>query len=212
MGTMGKRFAGAVALLTLAGSTAAAREFPPGFVDPAPLLATGAEEIGEADLRCIAFSGRGYAGAVGQTFDNAVNVDWPRITKLAPDKPIRWVIVSHPHFDHVGGLRTYLHVGSTIVTHMLNLEFLNHDVLSYEPRTIAPDIVSRWPPTELAEGYNYEAVQVERMGLEVESWPRCTGNRCPGASSWRPSSSSGSSAGARGWPAVRPRAGGSRPT
>ena len=82
-----------------------------------------------------------------------------RITELAPGKPIRWVIVSHPHFDHIGGLRTYLHIGSTIVTHTLNLDFLNHDVLTYEPRTIKPDIVSQWPPTELAEGYNYEAVQ-----------------------------------------------------
>lgn len=82
-----------------------------------------------------------------------------QIAMLAPDKPIRWVIVSHPHFDHIGGLRTYLHIGSTIVTHMLNLDFLNHDVLSYEPRTVEPDIVSKWPPTELAEGYNYEAVQ-----------------------------------------------------
>ena len=82
-----------------------------------------------------------------------------RITELAPGKPIRWVVVSHPHFDHIGGLRTYLHVGSTVVTHILNLDFLNHDVLTYEPRTIEPDIVSKWPPTELAEGYNYEAVQ-----------------------------------------------------
>jgi glyoxylase-like metal-dependent hydrolase (beta-lactamase superfamily II) len=81
------------------------------------------------------------------------------VVKLAPDKPIRWLITSHPHFDHIGGLRTYLHIGSTIVTHMANLEFLNHDVLNYEPRTIRPDIVSMWPPTELAEGYNYEAVQ-----------------------------------------------------
>ena len=32
-------------------------------------------------------------------------------------------------------------------------------MLSYEPRTVAPDIVSRWPPTEVSEGYNYEAVQ-----------------------------------------------------
>ena len=81
------------------------------------------------------------------------------IVRLAPGKPIRWVITSHPHFDHIGGLRTYLHIGSTIVTHMINLEFLNTDVLVYEPRTIAPDIVSKWPPTELSEGYNYEAVQ-----------------------------------------------------
>jgi glyoxylase-like metal-dependent hydrolase (beta-lactamase superfamily II) len=81
------------------------------------------------------------------------------VTKLAPDKPIRWLISSHPHFDHIGGLRTYLHIGSTIVAHMKNLAFLNRDVLSYEPRTVKPDIVSLWPPTEVSEGYNYEAVQ-----------------------------------------------------
>ncbi len=90
------------------------------------------------------------------------------VAKLAPGKPIRWLISSHPHFDHIGGLRTYLHIGSTIVTHLLNLEFLNHDVLSYEPRTVKPDIVSKWPPTELAEGYNYEAVQ-ERYVITDDS-------------------------------------------
>jgi glyoxylase-like metal-dependent hydrolase (beta-lactamase superfamily II) len=81
------------------------------------------------------------------------------VVSLAPNKPIRWLISSHPHFDHIGGLRTYLHIGSTIVAHMKNIAFLNRDVLNYEPRTVAPDIVSRWPPTELSEGYNYEAVQ-----------------------------------------------------
>jgi len=81
------------------------------------------------------------------------------IATLAPNKPIRWLISSHPHFDHIGGLRTYLHVGATIVAHAKNMPFLNSDVLNYEPRTINPDIVSRWPPTEVSEGYNYEAVQ-----------------------------------------------------
>jgi len=81
------------------------------------------------------------------------------IVKLAPGKPIRWLISSHPHFDHIGGLRTYMHIGATIVTHMNNLRFLNTDVLSYEPRTVKPDIVSQWPPTEVSEGYTYEAVQ-----------------------------------------------------
>ena len=53
------------------------------------------------------------------------------VVKLAPDKPIRWLISSHPHFDHIGGLRTYLHIGSTIVTHRKAIEFLNSDVLIY---------------------------------------------------------------------------------
>jgi glyoxylase-like metal-dependent hydrolase (beta-lactamase superfamily II) len=81
------------------------------------------------------------------------------VAKLAPNKPIRWLISSHPHFDHIGGLRTYLHVGATIVAHAKNIPFLNSDVLNYEPRTVSPDIVSKWPPTEVSEGYNYEAVQ-----------------------------------------------------
>jgi hypothetical protein len=45
----------------------------------------------------------------------------------------------------------------------------NRDVLNYEPRTMAPDVVSRWPPTEVAEGYNYEAVPAMRSLLT----PRC---------------------------------------
>jgi glyoxylase-like metal-dependent hydrolase (beta-lactamase superfamily II) len=82
-----------------------------------------------------------------------------QIARLAPDKPIRWLISSHPHFDHIGGLRTYNHIGATVVTHMINLKLLNNDVLTYKARTVKPDILSLWPPTEVAEGYNYEAIQ-----------------------------------------------------
>jgi glyoxylase-like metal-dependent hydrolase (beta-lactamase superfamily II) len=81
------------------------------------------------------------------------------VAKLAPNKPIRWLITSHPHFDHIGGIRTYNHIGATVLTHFINLPFLNRDVLTYKARTVKPDILSLWPPTEVAEGYNYEAIQ-----------------------------------------------------
>jgi glyoxylase-like metal-dependent hydrolase (beta-lactamase superfamily II) len=90
------------------------------------------------------------------------------IAKLAPNKPIRYVVVSHPHFDHIGGLRTYNHIGATLVTHYINLPFLNRDVMTYKPRTVKPDIVALWPPTEVAEGYNYEAIQ-ERYVITDDS-------------------------------------------
>ena len=67
----------------LCACRAFAQPFPPGYLDPAPLLAAAAREIGEAELRCVTFSGTGYAGAVGQTFENAVKIDWPRIDSLA---------------------------------------------------------------------------------------------------------------------------------
>jgi glyoxylase-like metal-dependent hydrolase (beta-lactamase superfamily II) len=79
------------------------------------------------------------------------------ITKLMPGKPIRYLINSHQHFDHIGGIRTYLHIGATIVTQRKNINFLNRDVLNYRARTVAPDMVTLWPPTELSEGYNYES-------------------------------------------------------
>ncbi len=80
------------------------------------------------------------------------------VVDLFPGKPIRFVVNTHQHHDHVGGLRTYMHIGATIVTHRVNFPFYTNDVLNYAPRTMAPDMVSLWPPTELAEGYYYELV------------------------------------------------------
>lgn len=81
------------------------------------------------------------------------------VVKLIPDKPIRFLVNTHQHFDHIGGLRTYMHIGATIITHWKNWDFYNRDVLNYVPRTLAPDMLSLWPPTEVAEGYQYETVR-----------------------------------------------------
>ena len=100
------RTSAAVALLVIAGSQTAARQFPPGYADPAPILAAAAAEIGEANLKCITFAGTGYSGAVGQTFENAVNVDWPRIDSLANyTRTINWETgTSKETFDRKPGL------------------------------------------------------------------------------------------------------------
>ncbi len=81
------------------------------------------------------------------------------VARLIPGKPIRFLVNTHQHFDHIGGLRTYLHIGATVVTHALNFDFYNRDVLNYTPRTLKPDMVALWPPTELTEGYNLETVR-----------------------------------------------------
>ena len=103
---MTKRLLGTVALLMLVGVQVSAQQFPAGYVDPAPLLAAVAEEIGEADFRCITYSGTGYSGAVGQTFENAVNVDWPRIDSMANyTRTINWETgTSKETFDREPGL------------------------------------------------------------------------------------------------------------
>ena len=52
-----------------------------------------------------------------------------------------------------------MHIGATIITHWKNFDFYTRDVLNYSPRTLQPDMVSLWPPTEFAEGYQYETVR-----------------------------------------------------
>ena len=66
--------------------------------------------------------------------------------KLVPGKPIRYVVNTHHHFDHSGGLRTYVAQGTTVVTNAANKQFYR-DVLFYPlPRSIEPDLLSmRYP-------------------------------------------------------------------
>ena len=45
------------------------------------------------------------------------------VEKLVPGKPLRYLINTHHHFDHSGGVRTYAAKGVTIVTHEMNVPF-----------------------------------------------------------------------------------------
>src|SRR5687768_13382420 len=94
------------ALLWLPALGAMAQSFPPGYLDPAPVLDAAAREIGAAELRCVTFSGTGYDGAVGQTFENAVDIDWPRIDRLENyTRTINWEAgTSKETFDREPGL------------------------------------------------------------------------------------------------------------
>src|SRR5262245_42713032 len=42
------------------------------------------------------------------------------VKKLVPNKPIKYLINTHHHFDHSGGIRAYAAEGVTIVTHEVN--------------------------------------------------------------------------------------------
>jgi glyoxylase-like metal-dependent hydrolase (beta-lactamase superfamily II) len=87
------------------------------------------------------------------------------IVKQIPNKPIRYVVNSHQHFDAAAGLRAYSHLGATIITSWHNYDLYRHDFINYQARTVKPDMVSQWPPTELAEGYYWEAIR-ENYTLE----------------------------------------------
>jgi glyoxylase-like metal-dependent hydrolase (beta-lactamase superfamily II) len=120
-------------------------------------IADGVYLLGGASHNSVAVEFDDFVAVVEAPIDEARSLAViEEVVRLAPDKPIRFLVNTHQHHDHIGGLRTYMHIGATIVTHRLNYDFYTRDVLNYAQRTLAPDMVSLWPPTELAEGYYYE--------------------------------------------------------
>jgi glyoxylase-like metal-dependent hydrolase (beta-lactamase superfamily II) len=58
-----------------------------------------------------------------------------------PNKPIRYVVNTHPHFDHASGLAPFVAEGITILTHENNDDFLE-DALA-APRRLLGDTLSK---------------------------------------------------------------------
>ena len=61
--------------------------------------------------------------------------------RLVPNKPIKYLINTHSHFDHSGGVRTYVAEGATIITQEMNVPFYQKAWAA--PRTLAPDNLSK---------------------------------------------------------------------
>jgi glyoxylase-like metal-dependent hydrolase (beta-lactamase superfamily II) len=122
-------------------------------------LAEGVWLLGGSSHNSVAVEFKNFVAVVEAPLDEQRSLAViAEVVKLVPDKPIRFVINTHAHYDHLGGLRTYLHVGATVITHQRNRVFYETELLNYVPRTLQPDMVSLFPPTEISEGYTIEDV------------------------------------------------------
>src|SRR5687767_3225042 len=85
-----------------------------------------------------------------------------------PGKPIRFVVNSHPHFDHASGLAAAVAEGATILTHNNNEEVLER--LLAGPRTLTGDSLSKVTNrrTNVVQGVGTRDVRRGTNGKVVE--------------------------------------------
>jgi glyoxylase-like metal-dependent hydrolase (beta-lactamase superfamily II) len=85
-----------------------------------------------------------------------------------PEKPIRFVVNSHPHFDHAGGLGAAVAAGATILTHRNNEPVLER--LLAGSRSLAGDSLSKVTArrTNVVEGVGSRDVRKGTNGKLIE--------------------------------------------
>src|SRR6267154_2763917 len=71
------------------------------------------------------------------------------VKKTVPNKPIRYVINSHHHFDHSGGLRACVAEGATILTAAENKPY--YEKVWAMPHTLGPDRLAKAPKKPVIE-------------------------------------------------------------
>ena len=112
---------------------------------PAPqAAATTSEKLGDGVYLILG----GYAAVAVDFKDYIVVIEGPQseeranaiiaeTKKLIPNKPIKYVVNTHSHYDHTSGIRTFMAEGATVVTHQANKPFL--EKVASLPHTINPD-------------------------------------------------------------------------
>jgi hypothetical protein len=85
-----------------------------------------------------------------------------------PTKPIRYVVNTHHHFDHSGGLRGYVAEGISILTHEKNKPYFERILRS--PFTLEPDRLVRSPRPPVIETVGARRVlRDDSMTMELYS-------------------------------------------
>ncbi len=92
-----------------------------------------------------------------------------KVKEVIPNKPIKYLVNTHAHFDHAGGLRTFVDEGSTIVTHQDNKPYF--EKVWTEPRTINPDKLASSKKAAQFETFTDKHVLSDANKHTVEIYP-----------------------------------------
>jgi glyoxylase-like metal-dependent hydrolase (beta-lactamase superfamily II) len=123
------------------------RNAPPSQVRVvATKLADGVWLMGGGSHNSVAVEFKDFITVIEGPLDEArSNAVISEVRKTIPNKPIRYLVNTHNHFDHLGGIRTYVAEGATVITDDKNRDFYQQVVLAPQPRTLSPDKLSQFP-------------------------------------------------------------------
>lgn len=91
-----------------------------------------------------------------------------KLKEVVPNKSIKYLINSHAHFDHSGGLRTFVDQGVTIVTEKPNDTY--YQKIWANPHTIAPDKLAQSNKPARFESFDNKYVLSDgKRNIEIHS-------------------------------------------
>jgi len=138
----------------------------PGGPGGAPAMMVTTEKLGEGLYRLTTGPGS-YDSVVVEFKDHVMMLEAGQsearglayiaeTKKLFPNKPIRYVMNTHPHSDHTGGLPALVAEGATIITQKNNEEFFDRALNT--PRTLLTDTLAKNPKKAKVEAVGEKKV------------------------------------------------------
>jgi glyoxylase-like metal-dependent hydrolase (beta-lactamase superfamily II) len=109
-------------------------------------LAPGVVLLGGGSHNSVAVEFKDFVTVIEGPLNNQrTNAVVAEVHKLFPNKPIKYLVNTHNHFDHLGGVRGFVAEGATVITDDKNRNFYTRVVLAPQSRSLQPDRLSQRP-------------------------------------------------------------------